>query len=108
MNKLHYSPEAKNDLVKIGEYIAAELANPTAATNVVSKITKRIRELEKFAEIGAPLSSIINVDTDYRFLVCGNYIVFYRTAANNVWIGRVLYGKRDYLSILFGNLPDET
>lgn len=104
MNNLNYSPEARNDLVDIKKYIGVELANPVAAKNTVDKITKRIRTLEKFAEIGTPLSSVIDIDTDYRFLVCGNYLAFYRAEGNQIYIDRVLYGKRDYISILFGDL----
>ena len=99
--------ESRNDLAAIKEYIGVELANPDAAKNTMVKITKRIRDLKRFAEIGSPLSSIIDIDTDYRFLVCGNYLVFYRAVVNDVYIDRVLYGRRDYLAILFGRaLPD--
>ena len=102
MNKLYYSPDAKSDLKEIKEYIEVELASPAAAKNTVSKITKRIRQLEKFAQIGTPLSSVIDIDTDYRFLVCGNYLAFYRTTGENVNVTRVIYAKRDYIAILFG------
>ena len=108
MNEIHYSSEARNDLVEVKKYIGVDLANPGAAKNTIVKITKRIRDLKQFAEIGTLLSSIIDIDTDYRFLVCGNYLVFYRVDGKDVFIDRVLYGKRDYLSILFGKaLPDE-
>ena len=104
MNKLNYSPKAKNDLVEIKKYISEELMNPVAAQNVVRKIIKRIRCLEQFAEIGTPLSTIFNMETDYRFLVCGNYLAFYRIERKRINIIRVLYGKRDYMTILFGDL----
>ena len=102
MNKIHYSPEARDDLVAIKKYIGVELVNPSAAKNTVDKIAKRIRDLRQFAEIGSLLSSVIDIDTDYRFLVCGNYLVFYRVIVTDVYIVRVLYGRRDYLAILFG------
>jgi plasmid stabilization system protein ParE len=53
---------------------------------------------------GAPLSSIYDIATDYRFLVCGIYIVFYRPQGDAVLIDRILYGRRDYLAVLFGDL----
>lgn len=65
--------------------------------------------LADFPLIGTPLSSIYETSEDSRFLVCGNYLAFYRVIENTVLIDRILYGKRDYISILFGNLPqDET
>ncbi len=54
-------------MLKIKEYVSEELCNPAAAANVLSIITKRIRELAKFPLMGAPLSSIIDFETGYRF-----------------------------------------
>ena len=107
MVKLHISPEASSDLAEIKEYVATELENPTAALNVVSKITKAIRGIERFPDIGAPLSSIIDMPTDYRVLVTGNYLTFYRHDGDAVYVVRVLYGKRDYLKIVYGELPEQ-
>lgn len=36
---------------------------------------------------------------DYRFVICDNYLAFYRYH-QKVYIDRVLHGKRDYLQIL--------
>jgi len=107
MSNIRYTPEAEEDLAGIKEYIAEQLINPVASINTVTKITKRIRELKKFPELGARLSSIIDIDTDYRFLVCANYLTFYRVDRNDVYVIRVLYGKRDYIKILFGELPQD-
>jgi toxin ParE1/3/4 len=106
MNKIFLSPEAQNDLIEIRRYITDDLDNLTAANNTIANITKRIRTLAEFAEIGAPLSSVINFYTDYRFLVCSKYIAFYRTENKEIYVDRILYGRRDYLKILFGDLPD--
>lgn len=107
MDKLRISPEAKNDLVEIKGYISQELCNPQAAVNLVSKITKKIRGLSEHPGIGASLSSIMDIQTDYRFLVCANYLIFYRYEAEIVFVSRILYGRRDYLRVLFGNLPED-
>ena len=45
MNKLKISPEARNDLVEIKNYIFQEFYSPQAAINLIAKITKRIRGL---------------------------------------------------------------
>jgi len=34
-------------------------------------------------------------------------MTFYRTSGNDVYIDRILYGKRDYLKILFGDFSKE-
>jgi len=108
MSNIKYTPEAEDDLAIIKEYISEKLGSPVAALNTVTKISNKIRKLEQFPEMGAPLSSIINIITDYRFLVCANYLAFYRIEGNDVYIIRILYGRRDYVTILFGELsPDE-
>jgi len=95
------SKEAESDLVQIGDYISEELNSPQAALNTLMGIKTSIDKLEDFPLIGAPLSSIFEIDTDYRFLVCGNYLAFYRTDEIDVYIDRIIYGKRNYISILF-------
>ncbi|NLT13295.1 MAG: type II toxin-antitoxin system RelE/ParE family toxin [Clostridiales bacterium] len=109
MNKLYYSHEAISDLDEIWAYIYAELKNPSAAQNTVNRILDSIEMLESFQEMGPLLSSLSKLETDYRFLVCGDYLAFYRVKEEGVYIDRVLNGRRDYLRILFGDLvPDAT
>jgi len=101
--KIDYSPSAQQDLEQIGDYIKQELCSPAAALNTVNRIQDSIDSLSAFPLIGARLSSIVDVDTDYRFIVCGNYLAFYRTDEITVCIDRIIYGKRDYMAILFPN-----
>ncbi|MCL2662796.1 MAG: type II toxin-antitoxin system RelE/ParE family toxin [Oscillospiraceae bacterium] len=107
MHRLHYSTESRNDLAKIKEYISVEFDNPTAAARMVAYIVKRIRGLRQFPEMGALLSSIVDVNSNYRYLVCKNYLVFYRIDVSDIYIIRVLYGGRDYISVLFGDLHQD-
>ena len=107
MSNILYTPEASDDLAEIKDYIAKQLENPGAALNTVQKITKRIRKLEQFPELGTRLSTKINIATDCRFLVCAYYIAFYRIDGNDVFVIRVLYGRRDYVKILFSELSQD-
>ena len=66
-----------------------------------------VEQLENFSEMGALLASIANVDSDYRFIVSGNYLIFYRVSGMDVYVDRILYGRRDYLRILFGDTHAE-
>ena len=106
-NKIHYSPESRRDLDDIWDYIVSELQNRSAAERVIDRIMNAVDPLKNFAEMGTPLSSITDVGTDYRFLVSGNYMVFYRVQGNDVYIDRVLYGRSDYMSVLFKDLLRE-
>ena len=106
-NKIHYSPESRRDLDDIWDYIVSELQNRSAAERVINRIIDAVDPLKNFAEKGTPLSSIADIGTDYRFLVSGNYMVFYRVQGNDVYIDRVLYGRSDYMSVLFKDLLRE-
>ena len=103
-NRIHYSPESHRDLDDIWDYIVSELQNHSAAEHVINRIMDAVDQLKNFAEMGTPLSSIADVGTDYRFLVSGNYMVFYRVRGSDVYIDRVLYGRSDYMSALFKDL----
>lgn len=104
MNKVYLSPEAENDLKEIEAYITEELENPEAALATVSRIIKKLRILREHAFAGALLSSVTDVESDYRFLVSGNYLAFYRAYESTVYVDRILYGRRDYLRLLFGDM----
>ena len=103
MNNFHLSEEAQNDLLEIKAYIEEDLLNPSAALATVSRITKSLRILQNHAQAGALLSSIADIESDYRFIVSGNYISFYRAYGREVYIDRILYARRDYMRILFGD-----
>ena len=93
----------------IWDYIVLELQNRSAAERVIDHIMNAVDPLKNFAEMGSPLSSIADVGTDYRFLVIGKSMVFYRVQGCDVYIDRVLYGRSDYMSSLFkDSLREET
>ena len=101
MTQLRLSPLARQDLQEISNYIATELASPGAAQKTLAKILSRISKLARYPKIGAPLNSKIAPRTDYRFLICENYIIFYRCENKIVYIDRVLHSRRDFIKILF-------
>ena len=103
MAKIRLSPLALSDLQEIKEYITDELCNPTAANRIITKIIKDYSLPETSPRLGPSLSSILHIDTDYRFLVSGKYIIFYKTEGEYVSIYRILYGARDYMKILFSD-----
>ena len=107
MAEIRFSPDAVTDLRDIETYISDELGNKHASKEIVQKILKQIRLLSEFPNLGAPLSSVVDLDTNYRFLVSGSYLTFYRTEGNEVYIVRILYGRRNYLQVLFGVSSDE-
>jgi len=106
-HKILYSREALRDLDEIREYIAFVLQNRSAANRTINRILDAVEQLRKFTEMGALLSSIADIESDYRFLVTENYLTFYRTDDSNIYVDRILYGRRDYLRVLFEK-PEES
>ena len=103
MAKIRISPAALADLKEIKEYIENDLCNPIAAENVIKGIIDDYSRLEFCPFMGTSLSTKVPFHTDYRFIVSGNYIVFYKADKENVSIYRILYGRRDYLKIIFND-----
>ena len=99
---------AQQDLIDIRRYITEDLQNPIAAKNTITRILQAMRQLEQFPYSGAPLQTH-GMDTGYRSIVSGNYRAFYHCDAENVYVVRILYGRRDFMRILFGTayLSDE-
>ena len=104
MNKIVYSPKARNDLDEIWTYISEKLLNPSAAEATVNGILDTMDMLQAQAEIGKPLYFSSDLFSGYRFLVYKNYLAFYRTSEDTVYIDRIIYGKRDYMRLLFRDL----
>lgn len=106
MYNLHLSREARRDLQDIKAYIAMELENPQAVLSTVGRITKTMRVLQDHAQIGRVLSVKENREYGYRYLVSSSYMIFYRVSGEDVYVDRVMYGRRDYLHALFGDLSE--
>ena len=101
MTKVKLSAAAKADLQETRHYISSVLSNPSASRQTLKRIATQLHTLEQFSEAGTPIL-IPGSPVAYRYLVCGSYMIFYHISGNTVHIDRILYGRRDYLSILFG------
>ena len=102
MTKVMLSSAAKADLQETRRYISSVLSNPSASKQTLKRITTQLHTLEQFPESGTPIL-IPGSPVAYRYLVCGSYMAFYHIHNEEVIVDRVLYGRRDYLSILFGD-----
>lgn len=92
---------ASKDLINIRDYIRDELNNPDAASRILLELKTAMESLRSMPERGKPLDSVIHVHTEYRYLVCGRYRVFYLYHDNQVEIVRVLQTLQDYMRALF-------
>ena len=108
MAELIISPSAYADMEEIGDYISGSLHNPAAAQQMIRRFRDAILPLREFPGMGSQLQAEGNERASYRFLVCGSYLIFYHVTADVVCVDRVLYGRRNYTALLFGDrLEDE-
>ena len=92
---------ARNDLVHIRDYIQNELSNPDAALRIMAQLKQAMESLQTMPERGKPLDAILAVHTQYRFLVCESYRIFFIYDGQKVEIVRVLHTLHDYMRALF-------
>ena len=101
MASMTMSQEARKDLVNIRSYIREELHNPDAAARIIKALRQSIVALEDLPERGTPLDTILMVHTDYRFIVCEKYCIFYLYYDGAVEAVRILHQMQHYMSALF-------
>lgn len=95
------SAEARRDLISIQKYIANEQESPQTALKVIEKIINRIERLLRFPGTGALLSPKVQFPTNYRYTRAVGYLIFYRHEQDQIFVDRIIHGKRDYLTVLF-------
>ena len=100
--KIRVTPAALQDLKDIKSYIADDLSNPSAAVNTVKRIISTYKKLSDTPLMGTLLQQSIHLDIPFRFLVSGSYLIFYKVT-DNIEIHRIIYGRRDYIRILFND-----
>jgi plasmid stabilization system protein ParE len=98
---VYVSKAARNDLTAIRTYIREDLSNPDAARRIIRELRGHIEGLTEMPERGKPLDAILSVHTEFRFLVCENYRIFYLYDGDKVEIVRVLHTLQDYMRELF-------
>lgn len=96
--KIRFNPIAAEDLQDIKAYLSEE--NSAAAVKTIRNILSNIEVLVDFPEMGSPLAPRIKQKSKYRYLVCGQYLVFYIYEEGIISVQRVLHAKRNYISLL--------
>ena len=101
-NRFVLLPKAQEDLEKIFYYIAVELVNPEAASNLIDKFEIKFEELLLFPLSYPLIESKLIFQIDLRKCIVDNYIIvyFYNEKNNIVEIVRVIYSKTNYFQDL--------
>jgi len=107
MHKLRINPQALADLKSVKTYINEEIGNPGAARAVVSMLMTSIGSLKEKPLSGKRLSALIDIDSDYYYIISVSYLILYKADGETVSVYRVLNGRRDYAKVLFGMSREE-
>ena len=91
---------AQLDMEQIFDYIAVELRNPTAAIGQINDFEKAFDNVCIFPESCPYMKNEYVKDKSLRKLVVNNHIAFYRVKNNEIQVVRVLYGMRNYETLL--------
>ena len=102
MFEVKIAPQAAADLLEIKNYIENQLQNSIAAHNTISKIIETYENLTACPNVGIPVDKYVSFPTDYKFVLANNYSIFYRIEDEVIKIIRILYSKRDFVRVLFG------
>ena len=91
-------PTAKQDLLDIIDYL--NTLSPDAALRYYDLLTEEIASLSRMPERCPHPKDLALAAKGYRYLIVKDYLVFYVVSGRTVQIRRILYGRRDYQSLL--------
>lgn len=97
------SDPAKQDILDIARYIAAELSAPEAALNMVEALGAGMQSLDENPKRQGLVRDERLAVRGYRALPVKNYFIFYKVddQARLVDIIRILYTRRDWVNLLY-------
>ena len=102
--KIKITDLAEQDLENLGDYIAYQLKNPSAAVNTVKGIRKQINSLRTFPERTEldddPMLASIGVRMDYY----KNYKIYYIVESDVIYIVRIFHMLVDSRTWLYRSL----
>ncbi len=98
----HYSvriyPSAEQDLCEIVRYL--NTLSPDVALHYYDMLVEGIASLSTMPERCPHPRDLALTAKGYRYLIVKDYLVFYMVVGDTVQIRRILYGRREYHSIL--------
>jgi addiction module RelE/StbE family toxin len=89
--KIHWSREAREDVDRLGDFIAAD--NPDRAREVEEMLSAAPRKLLDFPRRGSPLSQFD--PRDVREFRVGAYLLRYEVSADAIYVLRFFHARED-------------
>ncbi len=98
MGRLEISPDARRDLVEIGQYIARQSGSWQRADSFLDLVYQTCEVLATQPEMGELRLEFAT--GKYRSFSVGNYVVYFCPVPDGILIARVLHGGRDHGALL--------
>ena len=94
---VRFTRQAAEDVTGTVDYLAGDLANPTAAANFKKKLSECLETLRLFPQSGTLVKNAYVPQAGVREKLVGGYVLFYLPDAEKrtVFILRVVHGSRD-------------
>jgi plasmid stabilization system protein ParE len=92
------SADADRDLDDIWFHVATESGNPALADNLIKELTRSFLTLARFPEIGR--MRYHRFGERRRILASHGYLIIYTLHDADVWVLRVIHGRRDVAALL--------
>ena len=89
---------AQLDLLEIQAYLLRD--DPAATTRLIDQLVAELERLATFSSRGARPRDERLRKAGYRYVVPGQYLIFYKVLRSYVRVYRVLHGRRMYRDLL--------
>jgi len=91
-----------NDMERSHVYLSRGNYHENMINEIFETVYTSLKRLSTSPKIGAKLSNKTTIPNEYRYLVSGDYLIFYKIYEKEelVKIFHVYYGKENYLSKL--------
>ena len=103
--KVIFTDTDRSDLLDIARSLVENSKDKALAVRFVRELQQETARLEQFPESGAVPRDRVLKSSGYRFLVHGDYLLFYlyEKEKNAVYVMAVFNGKRDDLRVMCGS-----
>ena len=98
--RIEYSQAAIRDLDRVWNEVYEASKEADIATRYVDGLMDCVAEKRAFPKSGAPLY-YENGFTGYYYVVFTAYMAFYRIVEERILVDRVVFGRSDYMRIIF-------
>jgi plasmid stabilization system protein ParE len=103
--KVEILAPAQNELEELA-YIHFALVGPNSAKKFTERIFASLENLRTNPELGILCRDKVLRIANYRMLICGKHLCFYRKIGTTVYIYHIVDGRTDYPR-LFADMSDQ-